>query len=358
MKPGLEDVIAAETTLSHVDGEKGQLLIKGYPLETVAGRRSFEWMTAHLWDGLIAEPCQESTARAALAAARCRAWDQGRDLIARAATLEPLEGLRLLLASLRDGDDQPHWLVSAACPVFLAALIRQRGGLEAVAPDAGRGHAEDFLFMLHGRQPDPAFVHGLETYLVAVCDHGLNASTFTARVIASTRAGLVSSVVGAVGALKGPLHGGAPGPVLDMLDTIGTPDRAPGQLRQALEHGDRLMGFGHRIYRVRDPRADVLKEALRHLPAGTSRLAFATEVERIALELLREFKPDRPLDTNVEFYTALLLEALGFPRDAFTGVFAAGRVIGWVAHALEQARTNRIIRPQSRYIGPVPQNQM
>ena len=189
---------------------------------------------------------------------------------------------------------------------------------------------------------------------MTVLDHGLNASTFAARVVASTDAGLLSAVVAGLCALKGPLHGGAPGPVLDMLDAIGTAADAESWLDSALARGERLMGFGHRIYRVRDPRADVLKGAVARLKAGGNRIAFAEAVEAAALTVLARRKPGRRLDTNVEFYTALLLEALRIPRAGFTPVFAAGRSAGWVAHAIEQAATGRIIRPQSRYVGPWP----
>jgi citrate synthase len=198
----------------------------------------------------------------------------------------------------------------------------------------------------------------LNSYLAMVCEHGLNASTFAARVAASTRAGLVSAAMAGISAFKGPLHGGAPGPVLDMLDAIGEAGNAEEWLKRALARGDRLMGFGHRIYRVRDPRADALKAALRLLNAsGTagSRMALAEQVEKAALDILHKEKPGRPLDTNVEFYTAVLLDALGFPADSFTCVFVAGRMPGWIAHAREQEASGRLIRPQSRYIGPAPQ---
>jgi citrate synthase len=197
-------------------------------------------------------------------------------------------------------------------------------------------------------------VRALETYLVTVADHGLNASTFAARIIASTRAGLFSAVVGALCAFKGPLHGGAPGPVLDMLDAIGSFDNIRPWLADALARDERLMGFGHRVYRVRDPRADVLKATASALRGGENRIRFAEAVEAHALTLLAQYKPGRQLDTNVEFYTALVLEALAIPRDSFTNVFAIGRVAGWSAHVLEQERIGRLIRPQSRYIGPEP----
>ena len=213
--------------------------------------------------------------------------------------------------------------------------------------------------MLTGTAPTPQQAGALDRYLVTVADHGLNASTFAARVVASTKAGLTSSVLAALSALKGPLHGGAPGPVLDMLDAAGSPEHAPAWIAAELARGERLMGFGHRIYRVRDPRADALKAAVRLLASAgaidPARFALAEALEGTALAQLKAKKPDRPLDTNVEFYTALLLEALGFPREAFTGVFAMGRVGGWLAHAREQAETGRLIRPMSTYVGPQPQ---
>lgn len=200
----------------------------------------------------------------------------------------------------------------------------------------------------------PERARGLETYLNTVSDHGLNASTFTARVIVSTRSDLISAITGAVGALKGPLHGGAPGPALDMVFEIGTPERAELVLREKLARGERLMGFGHRVYRVRDPRADVLAAAAERFYRNGGDMALyelARSVEATALRLLREAKPDRRLDTNVEFYTALLLHGLGLPTPLFTPIFAVGRVAGWTAHALEQLEAGRLIRPQSEYVG-------
>ncbi|HEV8550336.1 MAG TPA: citrate/2-methylcitrate synthase, partial [Polyangiaceae bacterium] len=216
-------------------------------------------------------------------------------------------------------------------------------------------HAHDYLRLLHGVPPDPAAARALSTYLVTVADHGMNASTYAARVVASTGSDAVSAVVAGVGALKGPLHGGAPGPVLDMLDAIGTPERAQAWLQAELAGGRRIMGMGHRIYRVRDPRAAVLEravEALERTGAARGRLPLARAVEQAALALLAERHPERPLRTNVEFFTAILLEALGLDRRLFTPTFAVGRVVGWYAHVAEQRRAGKLIRPESRYIGP------
>ncbi|HKP78927.1 MAG TPA: citrate synthase, partial [Phenylobacterium sp.] len=229
-----------------------------------------------------------------------------------------------------------------------------QAGEAPVAPDPTLTHAADILRMLRGAPASRAEADALDTYLVTVVDHGLNASTFAARVVASTRAGLTSAVLAGISALKGPLHGGAPGPVIEMLDQIGEPANARAWIEAALARGDRLMGFGHRVYKVRDPRADALKGAVRWLDARQGRLEFAEAVEAAALAILREHKPNRSLETNVEFYTALLLEALAFPPGAFTCVFAMGRVAGWLAHAREQLAGGRLIRPASVYVGPMP----
>jgi citrate synthase len=225
-----------------------------------------------------------------------------------------------------------------------------------VAPRADLGHASHYLHQLFGTEPSPERARALETYLNTVCDHGLSASTFTARVIISTKSDVISAITGAVGALKGPLHGGAPGPALDMVFEIGTPERADPVIRAMLARGERLMGFGHRVYRVRDPRADVLALAAERFYAtdvDRSTYDLARAVEATALRLLREHKPDRRLDTNVEFYTALVLNGIGLPTELFTPTFAVSRVLGWSAHCLEQLREGRLIRPQAAYVGPV-----
>ena len=351
---GLEDVIAAETVLSHVDGAAGRLIIRGYDLQDLAGW-TFEALLSHLWRDLAPENLDKATIRSELGAARVEAYPIAMSLVGDIDALGDVEALRLMLAALPDATNTPHHsLAVAAVPVFSAAIARRRRNLKPVEPDASLGHAADYMRMLHGVEIDAGRVRALETYLVTVADHGLNASTFTARVVASTRAGLFSSVTGALCALKGPLHGGAPGPVLDMLDAIGEPANIRPWLQAALDRGERLMGFGHRIYRVRDPRADALKAATVLLRDSAERIRFAEKVEIEALALLAERKPLRPLQTNVEFFTALVLEAVGMPRESFTNVFAAGRMAGWTAHVLEQERLGKLIRPQSRYVGPMP----
>ncbi|MBA1158246.1 citrate synthase/methylcitrate synthase [Microvirga mediterraneensis] len=351
MSIGLDDVVAAETALSHVDGEAGRLIICGHDLEELAGHVSFEDVVAMLWTGLVPNVADP---RALLGRARVRAYRHLARLADRLTGLTPVEGMRLLLSSLPDAEEDHPVLAVGAAGVAAAMAVRGAQGLAPVEPDARAGHAADILRMMRDAPVASDEAQGLDTYLVTVIDHGLNASTFTARVVASTQAGILSSVVAGLCALKGPLHGGAPGPVLDMLDAIGSIENAEAWLDDAMARGERLMGFGHRIYRVRDPRADVLMAAVGRLKGRSDRIAFAEAVEVTALKVLERRKPGRRLDTNVEFYTAILLDALGVPREGFTPLFAAGRTAGWVAHDIEQEKVGRIIRPQSRYVGAWP----
>ena len=350
---GLDGVVAADTVLSDVDGEAGRLLIRGVPVAMLVAGDGFEGATARLWDGFVADGLDRTQVAGLLGRARLAAYERSAKAIAAGADLDPVPGLRAGLATLPEmAGLHPAAVLAGAVPVFLAALIRTRAGLAPVVPDASLSTAADLLRMLRGTPASAAEVAALDAYLTTVSDHGFNASTFAARVVASTQAGLVPAVVAALAALEGPLHGGAPGPVLDMLDGIGGSQNIKPWLEARLTSGERLMGFGHRVYKVRDPRADVLKQVVRTLSRDAGRLAFAEQVEADAVAILARVKPGRRLDTNVEFYTALLLEALAIPRDAFTAIFAVGRIAGWTAHALEQARDGRLIRPLSRYVGP------
>jgi citrate synthase len=350
---GLEGVVAADTAISHVDGEAGRLVIAGYDAEALAASAGFEEAAARVLTAGGA-PCDGATVRAALGRARLAAWELLPRLGDALAAGDGMDALRASLAHLRStGDDALDASAAVgAAPVFVAAWGRARRGEAPVAPSADLGHAADYLRMSLGVVPSEATARALEAYLVTVIDHGMNASTFTARVVTSTASDLVSAVVAAVGALKGPLHGGAPGPVLDMLDAIGEPAGAEAWLLGELAAGRRIMGMGHRIYRVRDPRAAVLETAVR--PLASPRLALARAVEAAAAKILRERKPDRPLAANVEFFTAVLLDAVGLPREQFAPTFAVGRVAGWCAHVVEQRRVGRLIRPASRYVGPMP----
>jgi citrate synthase len=352
---GLDGVVAATTNLSLVDGERGELVIAGYRIDDLAGHATFEETTWLLWHGDLPSTAQLDAFRGDLASARVIP-DETFALLRECAhrDLDVMDALRIAAGTLSLVSDEATGIV-ARFPTIVAAYWRLRRGQEPVAPRMDLGHAADFLYMLSGEVPLPERVRGLETYLNTVIDHGLNASTFTARVITSTGSDLVSAVVGALGALKGPLHGGAPGPALDMVFEIGDASRAEAVLRRKIETGEKLMGFGHRVYKVRDPRADVLAKAAERMftRAGDMSLyTLARSVEAEALRLLEIYKPGRRLQTNVEFYTALLLHGLGFDVPLFTPTFAVSRVSGWIAHAFEQRRANRIIRPQSEYAGP------
>jgi citrate synthase len=354
---GLEGVVAATTRLSDVDGERGELVIAGYQVGELAQRATFEETTWLLWHGDLPSAAQLDAFRSSLASER--------DLPPATVALlrecvrsgiDPMDALRIAAGSIPMMPSQDvACSIVARCPTIVAAFWRLGRGAEPIGPRHDLGHAANFLYMLNGQEPDAERVRALETYLNTVVDHGLNASTFTARVITSTGSDLVSSIVGALGALKGPLHGGAPGPALDMVFEIGDSSRAEEMLRRKIEGGEKLMGFGHRVYKVRDPRADVLAAAAERMftRSGDMTLySLARSVEAAALRLLEEYKPGRRLRTNVEFYTALLLHGLGFDVPLFTPTFAISRVTGWIAHAMEQRRANRLIRPQSEYSGP------
>jgi citrate synthase len=352
---GLDGVPAAETVLSHVDGERGELIIAGERVADLAGKSSFEGVTARLWNSATEKSLSEANVRASLGAARQRAFARLPELLPATRGLSIVDGFRAAVAGLHSESGLDHEAaIVGAFPVIAGALVQQAKGHDPVVPDPNIGHAADTLRMLRGRSAEAREVVALDAYLVTVCDHGMNASTFASRVVASTQADLFAATTAGYCALTGPLHGGAPEPVLEMLDAIGTRERIKPWVDAALSRGERLMGFGHRVYRVRDPRADVLKAAIERLAADGADLPFASEVEAYIRAALRRKNPDRPLETNVEFFTAILLDALAIPRQAFTPIFAVARAAGWTAHAREQQRTGRLLRPSSSYVGPVP----
>ena len=364
--PGLEGVVAAETRLSSVEGKAGELIIAGFPVEELAGRATFEETIYLLWHDVLPGQGQLMAFREALSVRRPLPRATLDLLRAAASERGPvMDALRMAAGTLSIGtpvdaliDDEFYGdalALVARLPTIVAAYWRMLNGKEPVAPDPELSHAANYLYMLTGEVPSDEFARALETYLNTVADHGLNASTFAARLIVSTRSDVVSAVVGAIGALKGPLHGGAPGPALHSVFEIGEAGRAEPYLREKIERGERLMGFGHRVYKVRDPRADVLAAAAERLYTSGGDVALyelALEVEKTALRLLATYKPGRNLKTNVEFYTALLLHGLRLPTGLFTPTFAIGRVAGWTGHCMEQRAQDRLIRPQSRYTGP------
>ena len=363
---GLDGVVAAETRLSHVDGQAGRLIIRGYELSELAGHLSFEEAASLLWRGELPAPEALADLRREMVALR-RVPASTMSVVRAAAGVAPIDALRMATATLSldvaDPDDispaadvAMAKMLVARFPVLVAAQLRIAEGLEPIAPRDDLGHAANFLWMALGREPDPIAAQALDTYWVTVLDHGMNASTFAARVIASTRSDMVSAVTGAIGALKGPLHGGAPGPVLDMLVEIGSAEQARPWLDRELAAGRRIMGFGHRVYKVRDPRAEVLSAVADRMAAANleDRKLFdlARHVEQTAIQALEAHKPGRNLRTNVEFYTALVLQSIGLKPRSFVALFACGRVAGWAAHVMEQHAEDHLIRPQSAYIGP------
>ena len=361
---GLEGVVVAETVLSDVDGARGRLVIRGHDVEELAGRIGYEAAVALLW-GRRGDDADALAAQ--LGGARERAfaaYDRWKPALAARNGMDALRGALALMETAEDPAERDPTIVGATA-VVASAWARVTRGEEPVAPSGGRSHAADYLHMVTGREPSDVAVRALDRYLVTVVDHGMNASTFAARVVASTGSDTTSAVVAAIGALKGPLHGGAPGPVLDMLDAIGEARNARAWLGAELAAGRRIMGMGHRVYRVRDPRAAVLEEGVHELARaglGADRLALALGVEREAEALLaerdaarartRSGRVERRLHANVELYTAVLLEAVGLPRALLSPTFAVSRVAGWCAHVAEQRAKGRLIRPSSRYVGP------
>jgi len=357
---GLEGIAVAETRLSTIDGEAGELIIGGYPVEELAQNATYEESVYLLFNDRLPTPSELESFRADLIRYR-EISNEIKQVLRQAAreNADAMDALRMGVAAanlgcdLTESTEQAKRLVSVI-PTIVATYWRYRSRKDPVDPHDDLSHTANYLYMLSGEEPEPAAVRGLETYLNTVVDHGLNASTFVARSIASSESDLVSAVTGAVGSLKGPLHGGAPGPVLEMLLDVHESGDPEGYVREKLESDERLMGFGHRVYRTRDPRAEVLSRGAEQFYSSSSDKAFiksVQEFEEIAVSRLAEHKPDRTLETNVEFYTAVLLYGVGIPQELFTTTFAVSRVGGWVAHCLEQVADNKIIRPTSIYVG-------
>jgi citrate synthase len=354
---GLDDVVIDDSSISLVEGDRGWLVYRGFDITEVVRAARFEDVV-HLL--VFGEPPGEDARRhlqGALASRRALAPELERVESSLPTTLAPLDALRTLVSAMgSDGPGYPPTFedglsLIARCPTLLARYVRRTQGLGAVAPRSELGHAENFLWMLTGELPSARPARALERYFLLLADHGMNASTLALRVAISTQADLVSGAVAALATLKGPAHGGAPSRVSDMLDAVAAPENARAWIADALARGQRLYGFGHRAYKVEDPRALLLREIAKDV-ADPKRLELAHAVEAAALAALRERKPHVPLYTNVEFYAAVVLEAVGLPRELFTPAFALARTAGWTAHALEQASSNRLIRPDVRYVGP------
>ncbi|MGD0431389.1 MAG: citrate synthase [Acetobacteraceae bacterium] len=349
MSSGLEGVIVAETVLSHTDSERGMVWMRGHDLPGLVANHGFEGTVALLWDGFAGEALTRAALTEAFGAARVAAFAGLGGWLDRARDRPLLEGMRSGLAFLPDSVT-PFELIGAMT-VMVPALLRSNNGMALIEPDPALSTPADLLRMWHGAAADPAMVAALDTYFTVMAESGLNGSSFTARIVASTRASLAAAVLGAWCAFTGPLHGGAPGPTLDMLDAAEAAPDLDAWLEAKLRSGERLMGFGHRVFRGNDPRAEAMRSALTQMGPISGRLAFASLVEARVAAVVERVKPGRRLPPNVEIMAALLLDAVGFPREAFTPVFAVGRCAGWIAHALEQRKTGRLIRPSSKYVG-------
>ncbi|OLC14443.1 MAG: citrate/2-methylcitrate synthase [Chloroflexi bacterium] len=356
--PGLEGIVAAQTAISLVDGANGRLVYRGYVIADLAEEMSFEEVAHLLWYGKLPTRAELDALTLELASSRRLTPAATATLNALPKDTDPMDVLRSVVSvqGVEHRLEKPTIPLAihatASFPTILAAFQRRSLGLEPVKPRADLGHAANYLYMLNGKESSPELVRALNTYLVLLADHGMNASTFTARVIASTDSDLASCLVGAIGALKGPAHGGAPSQVMEQLELIGTPENAEPWMRAARQRKVRFMGFGHRVYRVYDPRAKILKAMCERM--NPDFFALASKVEEVALRILHEEHPERPQSTNVEFYSAGVLQAIGLPKEYFTPTFASSRAAGWTAHVLEQVANNRLIRPQSEYIGPEP----
>jgi len=356
--PGLEGVVASQTAISMVDGANGRLVYRGYVIADLAEEMSFEEVAYLLWYGNLPTGAELDGLTKELAASRTLTQAATIALDALPKDTDPMDVLRSVVSvqgvehKLEKPTIQLAIHATASFPTILATFHRRQLGLAPVKPRPDLGHAANYLYMLNGKESSPELVRALNTYLVLLADHGMNASTFVARVIASTDSDLASCLVGAIGALKGPAHGGAPSAVMDQLEQIGTAENAERWMRAARKDKVRFMGFGHRIYRTYDPRAKILKELCARLNPKFYELA--SKVEETALQILHEEHPERPQATNVEFYSAGVLQAIGLPKEYFPPTFAVSRASGWTAHVLEQSANNRLIRPQSEYIGPEP----
>jgi citrate synthase len=348
--PGLEGVIAAETELGLVDGANGRLMYRGYRIGDLVARGTYAAVANLLWTGR---------------------WEPGAHLPAAPVPAAVLEALRALPRSAKPMDalrtavsvwgaaqtldwppsEEQARALTAFSPSALAAFARLRQGLEPIDPDPELDLVAGFLYQLRGERADAATARALDAYFIVGAEHGLNASTFAARVITSTRSDMASAVAGAIGAMKGPLHGGAPSEVVEQIHKVGSPEHAEQWVRDAIARGERLMGFGHRVYRAYDPRARALRTVVEALPTRPDWLELAIKVEDVALRVLAEKYPDRPLKTNVEFYAAAVLQGVGLTPDLFPATFALARHAGWTAHVIEQASANRLIRPDARYTG-------
>jgi len=357
--PGLEGVVAAETAISEVDGANGRLIYRGgYLIEDLFPVTSFEEVAYLLWHGELPDQGQLDALRKQMSLARRLNPAAKGALLALDPATDPMDTLRTVVSAqgaskspAKPGLDEAISLTSVF-PTIVGAAFRRRQGKETIEPRDDLDHAANLLWMMEGKEPSAERIHWVGSYLVLLADHGLNASTFTARVVASTGSDLTSAIVGAIGALKGSAHGGATFAARTMLDKIGSADNAEKWLTEAHARHERFSGFGHRVYRTYDPRAKILKEMA--MTAAPELHRTADRTEEVALRILHEAHPERPNSVNVDFWASVVLTGAGIPKEMFTTLFATSRVAGWTAHVLESLGDLRIVRPASRWIGPEP----
>lgn len=354
---GLEGVIIDDSSICMIDGNAGRLIYRGYDIHDLAANLAFEEVAYLLWNGDLPTRTQLGDLNKRLSMERSIPVDLKATIRNLPRTSNTLDVLRTAISTLGTGiplkkpDISDAIAITAKMPTINAAFDRLRRGQEPVDPLPGLGHAANYIYMLTGKEPEATKVDALNKYLILLADHGMNSSTFTARIVASTWSDMYSAITAAIGALKGPLHGGAPAPALQMLKDIGSPDRAEPWIRDELKAGRRLMGFGHRVYRTTDPRAEILRD-IASKTADKKFFELACRVEETAIRILQTEKSRKKLYTNVEFYSAVVMDSVGLPPDLFTATFAASRSVGWSANVLEQVANNRLIRPKTEYTGP------
>jgi citrate synthase len=364
---GLEGVVVANTMISKIDGKKGKLIYRGYDIQDLAGKVPFESVAYLLWVGHLPNSLELETFRKNLSEHRSISSDVKLFLESAPPDAEPLSLLRTAVSVMglnppKKGKDsilEDGVNLASQFPTILAYFQHLRNEENLVEPRVDLGHAANYLYMLTGEIPKKEHEYALDSYFTLLADHGMNASTFSARVTISTLTDIYSAIVSAIGTLKGPLHGGAPSKVWEMLEEIGKAENASSWLKSKIQNKERIMGFGHRVYRTEDPRSKILKKLAKEI-ADPQTFELASVVESEARKLLSAEHPERALDTNVEFYSSLVLNAVGIPSDMFTATFACARVFGWISHIMEQLADNRLYRPDSEYVGPldlsVPKN--
>ena len=360
MHKGLKGIVAANTAISHIDGENGQLIYRGYEIRSLTQKYSFEEAAYLLWYGELPNEEQVRVLKEQMKNERILQENIRFIIDQLPPSMDMMSVIRTAI-SAEGGNADYSWKPTLSQAIRLTSLVptiiayrkRRLEGEIVVPPRMDLDHVENYLYMLYGKLPLATHVKALETYMILTLEHGMNASTFSARVTASTESDLVSAVTSAIGTMKGPLHGGAPSGVIDLLNEIASMGDAESVLREKLTRGEKLMGFGHRVYKTHDPRAISLMNKLVELDGKDAWLDLAMKVEETAVRLLAEIKPGRSLYTNVEFYAAAIMKAINMEAELFTPTFTASRMVGWTAHILEQAENNTIYRPQANYIGVI-----